>query len=61
MDSSNAVNDDADKHERHADKDDEMRGNLGTGHASVVVTESWVQVGNQISRDTKGHDNQSDH
>jgi hypothetical protein len=55
-----AIDDDADEHEGHPDEDDQVRGQLRAGHASVVVFKSGVQVGNQIGRDSQDHDGEAD-
>jgi hypothetical protein len=55
-----AVDDDADEHESHANEDNQVRGKLRTGHASVVVIEGGVQMGDQICRDSKDHDGEPD-
>jgi hypothetical protein len=47
---SDAVDDDADEHKRHAHEDHQVRRKLRAGRASVVVIESRIQMGDQIRR-----------
>ncbi|NJD28748.1 MAG: hypothetical protein FIA92_10690 [Chloroflexi bacterium] len=55
-----AVDENADEHEGHTDEDDQVRGQLRTGHAALVVSESRIQVGDQIGRDPEDHDCESE-
>ena len=55
-----AVGDDAEEHEGHADEDHEVRSQLWPGHRSVVVIQGRVQVCEEVGPETQDHDRESD-